>query len=142
MKKFALITTTVAFMAACTSQFSSSQNKAGHAATAFAEAYFNYDFAKATELTTPETAKWLRFAASNITQENINELNKRNEGAGVTLTDCEELSDTLCEAVVEVDNYMAIDSIGGPGVFRDGGVFRLTVVERDGRWMVRMEGLP
>ena len=39
--------------------------------TAFAEAYFNYDFEKAKRMVTPESEKWLRFIASNITQEDI-----------------------------------------------------------------------
>ena len=142
MKKSALFLTAAIVLTACSDSLSSQQTKAGRAATAFAEAYFNYDLQKAIELTTPESAKWISFVASNITQEDVNVLNTRTEGVLVTLTDCEVLSDTTCEALLAVDNFMSADSICRPGEFRDGGVFRLKVVLRDDSWKVKMEGLP
>ena len=142
MKRFALIMTAATVLTACSDGSSSQQEKAGRAATAFAEAYFNYDYARARDLTTTESARWISFAASNVTKEDIDVLNSRSEGATVTLTDCQQLNDTVYEALLAVDNYMAADSIGHPGVFHDGGIFRLKVVLRNGNWQVRMEGLP
>lgn len=142
MKRIALILTVTVALTACSESLSSHLDKAGRTATEFTEAYFNFNFAKARELTTPETAKWIIFAASNVTEEDIEVLNTRSEGTIVTLTDCEELNDTTCEAVLAVDNFMTIDSIGRHGELRDGGVFRLKVVLRDGRWLIKMAGLP
>lgn len=141
MRKIAFLLSVTA-LTACTDNMSSQQEKAGRTATSFAEAYFNYDFKKAIELTTPETTKWIRFAASNISEEDLNELNNRTEGASVTLTGCELLNDTTCEAVLEIGNYLTADSIGRPIVSRHDGVFRLTVIQRDGQWKIRMAGLP
>ena len=142
MKRFAFFMTAVAVLTACADSLSSQQEKAGRAATAFAEAYFNYDLQKAIEWTTPESAKWMSFVASNMTQEDVSILNSRTEGTQVTLTACEVLNDTTCETMLAVDNFLAADSIERPGELRDGGVFRLKVVLRDGNWKVKMEGLP
>jgi hypothetical protein len=142
MKRIALIMTAVAALTACTDGVDSQQEKAGRAATAFSEAYFNYDFKRALELTTPESAKWISFAASNITQEDVDLLNTRDGGVVVDLDECQMVNDTTYEAVLTVDNYMAADSIGRPGEFRNGGEFRLKVVLRNNKWQVKMEGLP
>ena len=143
MKKIALIMTAVAALTACSDGIGSQQQQAaGRVATDFAEAYFDMNYLRANDFVTTESAKWLAFVATNIGQEDIDVANTRNEGARVTLTSCEALNDTTCEALLEVDNYVAADSIGRPAVVRDGGVFRLKVVLRDGRWQVRMEGLP
>ena len=141
MRRFFLLLTAAAVLTSCSDNMSSQQEKAGRAATAFAEAYFNYDFTRAVELTTPETSKWIRFAASSISQENVDMLNTRSEGAVVTLSDCQVLNDTICEVLLEVDNYLAADSIGHSGVFRHNGEYLLTVVLRNGQWQVRMAGL-
>ena len=142
MKRIVLIMTVSAALTACSNSMASLQEKAERTATEFAEAYFNYDLTKASTLVTPESVKWISFVASNISEEDIEVLNTRSEGATVTLDDCEMINDTTCEAVITVDNFMAIDTIGRPGVFRHDGTFRLTVVLRDGRWLIKMASLP
>lgn len=142
MKRVVLFLSALAVLTACGDNLSSQQEKAGRAATAFAEAYFNYELSKAAGLTTPETKKWISFAASGLTQEDVDVLNTRNEAATVTLTACEMVGDTVCEACIVVDNYLAADSIGRPLQLRSDDDFRLTLVLRDGRWLVRMAGLP
>lgn len=46
----------------------------------FAEAYFNYDFDKASKLLTDDSRKWLNFEASNLTEDDMVTL--RNDGQG------------------------------------------------------------
>lgn len=134
--------TAVAALSACSDSRLSQQKNAASTATAFAEAYFNYDLTAACKLTTPETQDWLRFVASNINEEDIEVLNARSEGAMVTLTQCEMVNDTMCEAHVVVDNYLVADSIGRPLQLRHNDDYQLTLVLRDGRWQVRMADLP
>ena len=142
MKKNALIMTVMVSMTSCSDGSTPQTEKAGQAATYFAEAYFNYNFKQALELSTTESAKWISFAASNITQEDIDVLNTRQTEASVELTDCQMVNDSTCKAWLTVENYMATDSIGRPGVFKREGLFVLNVVARNGKWIVRMEGLP
>jgi hypothetical protein len=142
MKKSTLLMVAVATLTACSDNLSSLQEKAGRSATSFAEAYFNYDYVRANELITPESEKWIRYAATNTSQEDLDMLNTRSEAASIELLDCEQINDTTCEVLLQVDDYLAIDSIGRPGEFRSGDEFRLKTVLRDGKWQVRMEGLP
>lgn len=118
-------------------------SKADEVATDWAEAYFNYDFKRADRLVAPEGRKWLRFAASNLTQEDIEVLQQQSELARVELTDCEYLTDSTWEATLEVSNFVMPDTIGRAArVFDEAVRFTVPVVSRNGRMYVKMEGLP
>ena len=109
---------------------------------AFAEAYFNYDFKKAQRWVTPESVKWLQFAASNVSQEDIDLINEQEDEATVEVAEFEYVNDSVSVVTVEVQSFLQKDSIGKAGSMTDQAPFRLTVVERDGKPRVRMEGLP
>ena len=108
----------------------------------FAEAYFNYDFKKAQRWVTPESVKWLQFAASNVSQEDIDLINEQEDEATVEVAEFEYVNDSVSVVTVEVQSFLQKDSIGKAGSMTDQATFRLTVVERDGKPRVRMEGLP
>jgi hypothetical protein len=109
----------------------------------FAEAYFNYDFQQASELITPESRPWIRFAASNLSQDDLDILNHRESGTTVELGEMSIINDTTISAQIFVENYYKADSIDNPVVATDETeVFTLTAVRRDKQWLVRMEALP
>ena len=108
----------------------------------FAEAYFNYEFMEARERVTPESEKWLRFAASNMTQEDIDMLNAKSVPATTAVNDITTVDDTTAIAVVEVKDFLQKDSIGKAGSIVDEATFALTVIKRNKKYFVRMEGLP
>ena len=108
----------------------------------FAEAYFNYDFATASHLATPESEKWLRFAASNVTQEDIDVINGTPEAATAEVTKCCHLDDSTARVVVTVSGVVLKDSIGQPAHVASEAEFALTLVRRNDDYIVRMEGLP
>ena len=111
-------------------------------AAAFADAYFNYDFDRARKMVTPESEKWLRFAASNVTQEDVDLLNAQEENATVEAEDYERWNDSTLVVTVTVRNFLKKDSLGKEGVMTDEAQFRLTAVEHEGDFLIRMEGLP
>ena len=55
----------------------------------FANAYFNYDLVKAQTMVDDQSKKWLRYEASNITEADLELLRMQDEGATVTVDDCE-----------------------------------------------------
>lgn len=112
------------------------------AAEAFASCYFNYDFAGARPYCTEGSLKWLSFAASNVTQTDLDVLKTQREGAECEANDIELTADTTAEAVLKVTNVMLTDTLGRPGRIVDEAVFTVKLVRRSGRWLVRMEGLP
>lgn len=111
-------------------------------AAAFADAYFNMDFTKARGMVAPEDVKWLRFMASNVTQEDVDLLNAQEEGATAEAEGYERLDDSTLVVTMCVRNYLVKDSLGAAADMAAEGRFRFVVVERGGDYKVRMEGLP
>jgi ketosteroid isomerase-like protein len=109
----------------------------------FAEAYFNYDFETAMKLTTADSEKWLRYAASNIHQADVDVLRSQEEGASVSIDDITiDDGDTTASALVTVHNYMRLDTIGNAGRMISQAQFRLNMVMESDKWRIKMEGLP
>ena len=117
------------------------ENEAERVVHQWGEAYFNYQFKQALDYVTPESERWMRFAASNVTQEDLNALQKNGQ-AVVTLDGYYAGSDTTGTAYLNVSNWLRTDSIGRAGSRQDQASFQVSLVKRDSRWMVRMEGLP
>lgn len=110
-------------------------------ATAWAEAYFNCDYHEAASQATPESARWLRFAASNTSADDLRVL---QEAGAVTVTadEPQTLGDTLRSCMLTVSHWLEPAAIGQtPRVARNAR-FQVTVVKRREGWKVRMEGLP
>ena len=141
MKNLVLLIICVCFFAGCEEKEQDPHAKARQRASDFAEAYFNYEFEKARKLVTPESEKWLRFAASNVTQADVDLLNGQEAPAAVSVEDCEYVNDTTTAATVKVTDFMVKDSIGQSGHIADEGLFKLILVNRGGKYYVRMEGL-
>ena len=130
---------TVVLMMSCNTGFNGDDEAKG-TATQWAEAYFNCDFKDAANYTTPESERWLRFAASNTTEEDLKLLN------GGATASAEEYftvaNDTLRVVTVTVRNFLNATAVGAPAEIQQEGTFLVTVVYRNGEWKVRMEGLP
>ena len=109
-------------------------------ATNWAEAYFNCDYHEAASYATAESDKWLRFAASNTTEQDLQTL----EGKATATADeyYTEANDTLRIVTLHVRNFLKPVAVGAPAQLQEEGTFLVTVVKRDGKWQVRMEDLP
>ena len=115
-------------------------SEALNTATDWAEAYFNCDFKDAATNATAESNKWLRFAASNTTEEDLKLV---NGGATVSAADYFTIAnDTLRVVTLTVRNFLKTTAVGAPAELQQEGRFLVTIVKRDGDWKVRMEGLP
>ena len=144
MKMYGLGLSCLLCMAACEGQNSSERTVAEKVTAAFSDAYFNYDFKRAEEYITPESRQWLHFAASNVRQETLDVLNQLGdeELPTVILGGTEAIDDSTQRVSVTVRNIVDADSIGQPASVSDEATFRLTLVNREGNWKVKMEGLP
>ncbi len=119
----------------------SDDNAATDAAEQWAWAFFNCDFHEAAAYCTAESNQWLRFAASNITEEDL----KLLQGTAVEVTPTEyfpEANDTMRVVELKVRNFLKPTAIGTPSTIQEEGLFHVCVVNRDGKWLVRMAGLP
>ena len=142
MKKSLLLIIGLCLFVGCSEGDADPDLKVKERASEFAEAYFNYDFERVQKLITADSQKWLQFAASNISQADMDLLNSQQTSVTVEVESCEYVNDSTSLVTVSVRDFMQKDSIGQAGVMTDEGLFRLTLVEQDGKHYVRMEGLP
>ena len=126
-------------MASCNLGFEG-DNATLDVATDWADAYFNCDFRDAANYTTAESGKWLRFAASNTTEQDLQVIQgKATSSADEYFT---EANDTLRIVTLHVRNFLKPVALGAAPQLQEEGTFLVTVVKRDGKWKVRMEDLP
>ena len=110
-------------------------------AVQWGEAFFNCDYHAAQALSTPESRRWLQFAASNTTQQDLDLL--KQHAAEVESTDYfPAANDTLRVVQLVVRNSLSPAVNGGAPLQVDEALFSVTVVKRNDQWLVRMASLP
>ncbi len=110
-------------------------------ADSFATNYYNWHFKKALSYCTPESEKWLRFAASNVHKADVDLLRAKNEDAKIELGDISwQDNDTLATIEIKVSDFLQMDSIGKAAHLIPEARFHLSMVMRNGKWMVKMGG--
>jgi len=112
-------------------------------ATDFARHFFNWQYEEAMENCAPESEKWIRLLASNVSESDVKMLREGDEATvSIEHLDLADMTDSVAVASVEVRDFLVRDSIGGQSEWVDEGTFHFVLVHRDGRWLVKMEGLP
>lgn len=139
MKKL-LIWALALSLTAC-SMLRKDDDQATAVAVEWGEAFFNCDYHAAEALCTPESRRWLQFAASNTTQHDLDML--RQQAAQVEATEFFPVaSDTLRVVELVVRNSVSPTILGGESAQIEEALFHVTVVKRNGSWLVRMASLP
>ena len=117
-----------------------SDDAARQVAQAWGDAYFNCDYKDAGNYVTQESQKWLQYAASNTTEQEL-ELLQEVGGASIAVSDWfEAANDTLRLVTLTVTNFLT-EQHQTPTITKE-GTYKVAVVKRDAGWQVRMEGLP
>ena len=110
-------------------------------AVQWGEAFFNCNYHAAQALSTPESRRWLQFAASNTTQQDLDLL--KQHAAEVEATDYfPAANDTLRVVQLVVRKCLSPAVNGGAPLQVDEALFSVTVVKRNDQWLVRMASLP
>lgn len=142
MRNYTLLAVGMALLCCCTAGGGTADQSGVKEAVAFGNAFFNYDFEEALTRVTPESERWLRFAASNVTEQDVEVLNAQQEGAVVEAETVEYSDDSTLTVVLHVDNYLQKERVGQKGHIAYDGRYRVELVKRNGRYLVRMAGLP
>lgn len=109
-------------------------------ADSFAIYYYNWHFDRALKFCTPNSEPWLRFMASNVTQEDVDSLRAKEEDATVQVNAITYHGDGDCATVsVSVANFLQMDSLGKAPHRIEAATFSLPAVIHEGRWKVRMD---
>ena len=139
MKQLLLFMTAI-LLAGCDGGMDGDQ-QARESAGDWADAYFNCDYKDASGYVTPESQKWLQYAASNTTAEELKVL-KDAGGAQVAVEELfDEANDTMRLVTLYVTNSLKPSVQGKAELVKD-GTFKVMVVKREVGWQVRMAGLP
>lgn len=139
MKKYLILSLTLA-LTAC-NMMQNDDDQATAIAIEWGEAFFNCDYHAAEALSTPDSRRWLQFAASNTTQQELDLL--KQHAAEVEATDFfPEANDTLRVVELMVCNSVKPTIAGEQPSQIEKAMFRTTVVKRNGSWLVRMASLP
>ena len=135
-----LLFMTVILLAGCDVRMDGDQ-QARKSAGDWADAYFNCDFKDASGYVTTESQKWLQYAASNTSAEELKLLQEAG-GAQVSVDDgFDEANDTMRLVTLNVTNSLKPSAQGKAELVKD-GTFKVVVVKRKAGWQVRMAGLP
>lgn len=138
-----VITYVVLIILSCSSGMQTEEvDEVANAVDSFTKHYFNLEFEASQHFCTPESNIWLSFIASNINKDDINIMN-RQEGPIETETDnIEFTNDTSATATCTVKNFFKLDTLGKPVRIIDKEKYLIDIVKRDGKWLIKMEGLP
>jgi hypothetical protein len=108
----------------------------------FATTYYNWQFQKTVMYCTPESEKWLCYAASNVHQADIDMLRSQDEGASHEINDIKAINDSTATAFVTIHNFLRMDTIGKAGQMVKDANVTLSLKYRKERWMVHLNSLP
>lgn len=109
----------------------------------FAVHYYNWHFEKAAAYCTPESEKWLRFAATNVRPADIDSLRAKAVDAEVEVNDVNfDDNDSTALAILHVKDFLQMDSIGQAARPHKEATFRIPLVFRGEKWLVNLKSLP
>lgn len=141
-KHFIGIAAALMMMTACEKEQYDPDRLVSEKAERFAEAYFNFDYQEAIEHVDSASVKWINFAASNVTQSDIDLYNQLEAPTKVEVSDVDWTDNATATVTVIVNNVVEKQAIGKPSLVVGEAEYRLTVVERDKQAFVRMACLP
>ena len=109
----------------------------------FATYYFNWQFPKTLKYCTQSSEPWLRYAASNVHQADVDLLRTKAEDATIEINDI-DFSDDGANATVSITvyNFLQMDSIGQDPQLIEQADFQLPMCMEKGLWKIKLEKLP
>lgn len=109
----------------------------------FATNYFNWRFPAALSYSTTASKKWLAYATSQIRQEDVDSLRAMKEGATIEIVDIiVGEGEATATAIVEVSNYLRLDSISSKPNMSAKGRYSLNMIKENNKWKVSLSELP
>ncbi len=128
------------FLIACNGIHTNDEERLKDNVDSFATAYFNWQYKAALPFCTQESEQWLRYAASNVHQEDVDILRAQDEGASHEINEIVyNKDDSTAYARITVRNFLQMDTIGTAGHIVKEAQIRIPLVVRNKKWLVKME---
>lgn len=134
-KIFVALFISVLLMVSCSY---SEEKAAKQSAVSFAQDYFNLRYKQALSVCTPESGKWIRFKATNTTQEDVDVYNAQQDTAECDVESI-ELNDDKAIVIVEVRKFLKNDSIGKPSFICPKAKVEIMLKKVSQKWLVDIQ---
>ena len=116
----------------------SDSNKAEKSAKSFAQDYFNLRYKHALTYCTPNSEKWIKYRASNITSDDLAVLDEQSDSATCEV-ESSEINGNVAKVGISVSHFLKCDSIGKRGYMCDEGHFEICLKKDGEAWRVDMD---
>ena len=134
LSEFLLSLLATIFLLSCSKDDSSNVESV---AQSFATKYFNWDYAGCMQYVAGESAEYMKFRATNVTDGDIELLRSMDAGAEVEVKDCDFADgDSTAQVTVKVTNFCYADTIGRPAKLCEEAEAVLQLVKRNEKWQV------
>lgn len=109
----------------------------------FSQHYFNWQFQRSMPFVTPTSQKWLRYVASQVQQDDVEQLRNMPQGATCKIINVDtEDGDSVAVSHVLVRGFLCMDTIGKKSHVIDEATYEIKLHYQGGKWLVNLDGLP
>ncbi len=116
-----------------------SEDQLKNDADSFATYYYNWHFPEAIKYCTPESERWLRYAASNVHEADIMLLRQKAEDATIEIKDIDFADDGKSAYVtLSVYNFLQMDTIGQAAHLVEQADLQLPMELHEGIWKAKL----
>ncbi|WP_315510988.1 hypothetical protein [Hoylesella nanceiensis] len=135
-----LLATIISFMSSC--QRISNSNDMTIIADSFATNFYNWRLEKAFKYCTAESKTQISYLASNISEEDVELINKRNEDASIEITNTEMLEGSLKARVsMKIYNSFKMKDINSDIQFNKERDVTINLIKTNEGWKVDLTTL-
>ncbi len=107
----------------------------------FAQSYFRWQFRKAMNSCDMASYPWLRFVASQITQNDVDSLRAQKGDVDCSLGRIQLLTSSAAIVDVQVANFFSMDSLGKVSLVKKEMTFGIPATLHDGIWRVSLRNI-
>lgn len=118
------------------------EEQAETAAQNFAQLFFGCRYSEAAQLCTPESQRWIKYVATNVTDSDLAVLNAATEEPSYDIDDLSLDNDSAATCTVTAHHYLLMHDIGASGHMADEGCYTLRLTRQNGKWLVALDGVP
>ena len=109
----------------------------------FSQYYFNWQFQRSMPFVTPTSQKWLRYVASQVQQDDVEQLRNMPQGATYKIINVDtEDGDSVAVSHVLVRGFLCMDTIGKKSHVIDEVTYEIKLFHQGGKWLVNLDELP
>lgn len=111
-------------------------------ADSFAQSFFRWQFQKSSTYCDESSQRWLRYMASQVTQDDIDSLKATESDVECTLGGFSFDNDSMASIEVHVSNYFRMDSLDKITLVKGESEYNFQMVRTNGFWRIRLQGFP